>query len=83
MHDLIWYGVVGIITGWLASVLVQGKGMGLIADLVVGVLGAIVGGYLANTFDIHVAGFWGMLGMSVIGAVVLLVLIRLIRPSRA
>jgi len=83
IHSLIGIIVVGIIIGWLASVLVQGKGLGLLPDMVVGILGAFVGTFLSDKLNIHVAGFWGVFGMSVLGAVVLLVLIRLIRPSHA
>jgi uncharacterized membrane protein YeaQ/YmgE (transglycosylase-associated protein family) len=82
MHDLIWYGLVGLVTGWLASVLVQGKGMGILPDMVVGILGAVIGGYLAPKLNIHVSGFWGALGLSVLGSVILLVGIRLLKPSR-
>ena len=81
MHDLIWYAIMGLIVGWLASHLVQGRGMGILADIVVGILGALVGGFLAGKLEIHVAGFWGNLGISVLGAVVLLVIIRLIKSS--
>ena len=81
MHALIWYAVMGLIVGWLASHLVQGKGMGIIADIVVGILGALLGGFLADKLQIHVAGFWGSLGVSVLGAVVLLVIIRLSKSS--
>ena len=82
IHSLIGIIVVGIIIGWLASVLVQGKGLGLLPDMVVGILGAFIGTFLSDKLNIHVAGFWGVLGMSVLGAVVLLVLIQLIRPAR-
>lgn len=81
IHSLIGIIVVGILVGWLASVLVQGKGMGLIPDMVVGILGAFIGTFLADFFHIHIGGFLGTLGMSVVGAVVLLVGIRLLKPS--
>lgn len=81
IHSLIGVVVAGIIVGWLASVLVQGKGMGLIPDMVVGILGAFIGTLLANFFNIHIGGFWGTLGTSVLGAVVLLVGIRILKPS--
>lgn len=81
MHSLIGTVVVGIIVGWLASVLVQGKGMGIIPDMVVGILGAFIGTFLADFFHIQIGGFFGALAISVLGAVVLLVGIRLLKPS--
>jgi uncharacterized membrane protein YeaQ/YmgE (transglycosylase-associated protein family) len=81
-HELIWYLIVGLLTGWLASLLVQGRGMGAIADVVVGILGAVIGGFLADELDIQVGGFFSALGISLIGAVLLLLALRVVMPSR-
>jgi uncharacterized membrane protein YeaQ/YmgE (transglycosylase-associated protein family) len=81
MHQLIWDLIIGAIIGWLAGLIVQGAGMGILTNIVVGILGAFLGGYLATVLQINVSGFWGALGMSVAGAVVLLVLLRLIRSK--
>ncbi len=62
-HHLIWTAIIGLLVGWLASVIVQGKGMGIIPDMVVGILGALVGSFLANTLHIYVNGrFLGEFG---------------------
>jgi uncharacterized membrane protein YeaQ/YmgE (transglycosylase-associated protein family) len=81
-HDLLWYAIVGLVTGWLSGVLVQGHGMGIVRDIAVGVVGALIGGFLAGELDIRVGGFFGALGMSVIGAVLFLVVLRALMPSR-
>ncbi|MGH7740018.1 MAG: GlsB/YeaQ/YmgE family stress response membrane protein [bacterium] len=81
MHQLIWDILVGIVIGWLAGLVVQGKGLGILGNMVVGILGAILGGYLSGFLHVSVSGFWSALGMSVLGAVVLLVLLRLIRDK--
>jgi uncharacterized membrane protein YeaQ/YmgE (transglycosylase-associated protein family) len=80
-HSLIGIVVVGILVGWLASKLVQGKGMGLLPDMVVGILGALLGGFLADFFNISVNGLLETFGMYVLGAVVLLIGIRLLKSS--
>ncbi len=49
-HSLSGLVLVGILTGWVASKLVHGKGMGIIPDMVVGILGALLGGFLADFF---------------------------------
>ncbi len=80
-HSLISIVLVGLLTGWLASKLVQGKGMGIIPDMVVGILGALLGGFLSNFFHIPMNNWWQTFGVYVLGSVVLLVSIRLIKPS--
>lgn len=83
IHNFVWFLVVGGLAGWIASVLVQGWGLGLIGDIAVGVTGAFLGGFFAYQFNITVYGFWEVLGMSILGAVVLLVIFRaLSRPRR-
>lgn len=80
-HSLIGIIVVGILTGWLASKLVHGKGMGLIPDMVVGILGALLGGFLAHFFNIPMDNGAETFGVYLLGSVVLLVGIRLLKPA--
>lgn len=76
---LLW-AVVGLISGWLASAVVGG-GYGLIGDIVVGVVGAFVGGYLFRQLHLTVpfGGLPGTIFVAFIGAVVLILVLRLIR----
>ncbi len=76
LHNLVWFLLVGGLAGWLASSLVMGGGMGIIADIAVGVAGALVGGILADSFNWNIYGFWGVLGVSILGAMILIVLFR-------
>ena len=80
-HDFVWFLIVGGLAGWIASVLVEGGGLGLIGDIVVGIIGGFLGGFFAYQFNIAVYGFWGVLGMSVFGAVILLIILRLFSRS--
>jgi uncharacterized membrane protein YeaQ/YmgE (transglycosylase-associated protein family) len=76
---LVWL-VVGAVAGWLASTLVRGGGMGLIGDIVVGILGAFIGGWLLPRLGIHMGiGLVSVVISATIGAVVLLLILRLIR----
>ena len=62
---IIWSLIIGALAGWLAGVIVRGYGFGLIGNLVVGVLGALVGDWLFGTLG------WGSgTGMTFIGALV-------------
>ena len=70
---------VGLVAGWLAGHLVKGGGFGLVGNIAVGVVGALIGGFLARNVGFSVgSGFWGSLLTATLGAVVLLVLIRLV-----
>jgi len=83
MYGILLYLVIGLIVGWLASMLVKGSGLSVLGAIVVGIVGAEIGGWLARA-----VGFGGegetlrSLVMSVIGAVVLLLIIRLIKRRR-
>ena len=85
MHDIatqnliIWL-IVGAIAGWLAGVVVRGGGFGLVGDIVVGIIGAFVAGWLFPQLGFHLAvGIVGVILDAAIGAIVLLLIIRLIR----
>ncbi len=64
--------VIGILAGWIAGLIMHGRGFGPVADLVIGVVGAVIGGLLFDLMNITAYGFVGALAMSVLGAVVLL-----------
>ena len=54
--NFLWFLIVGLVAGWLAGVLVKGGGFGLIGDLIVGVLGAFLGGFLFSSFGASSGG---------------------------
>jgi uncharacterized membrane protein YeaQ/YmgE (transglycosylase-associated protein family) len=64
--------IIGAIAGWLAGVIKKGKGFGLGGNLLVGILGAILGGFLFNLIGLASTGMIGSLVVSTIGAVLLL-----------
>lgn len=72
--------LIGLIAGWLAGRIMKGKGFGLVGNLILGVAGAILGGFLFSLLKIQTA--WGIIGSlitAVIGAIILIWLISLIR----
>jgi uncharacterized membrane protein YeaQ/YmgE (transglycosylase-associated protein family) len=74
------------IAGWLAGLLVQGTGFGLVGDIVVGVLGALIAGFLFPMLGIALALGGGLLGaiiLAFIGAVILLVIVKVIKQLTA
>jgi len=82
MGILSWI-VVGLIAGWLAGQVMRGGGYGLVGDIVVGVLGAIIGGFLAGQLlgiKDAVSGFnVGSIVVAFIGSVILIAVLRAIR----
>ena len=70
---------VGLIAGWLADIFVKGISFGLIGDLIVGVIGAFIGGFLFSLIGIGGGGILWSIFAAFIGAIILLVIIRLIR----
>ena len=76
---LIWL-VIGAIAAWLASHLIKGGGYGLIGDIIVGIVGSVIAGYLLPRMGIHLgAGFVRSVISAFIGACLLLAVLRLVK----
>lgn len=83
--DLLTWFIVGLIAGILSSFVAGGIGYGIIGDIVVGIVGAFVGGWLFFAqlgLTTPFAGLAGTIFVAFVGAVVLLVVLRLIRGAR-
>ena len=81
MGYLVWVVLLGITAGWLAGKITRGSGFGLLGDLVVGVVGSLVGNFLFGLLGLAAYGLIGRLIVAVVGAVVPLWLIRLIKQA--
>lgn len=80
--NLLWFLGIGLLAGWLAGLLVRGGGFGLIGDLIVGVVGAFLGGFLFSHLGVSAGGgLAGRIIVATVGAVVLLFLIRVIKQA--
>jgi uncharacterized membrane protein YeaQ/YmgE (transglycosylase-associated protein family) len=70
--------LVGLVAGWLAGRIVDGGGFGLIGDIAIGIVGALIGSWLMPRLGIHIAsGVISSIIVATIGAVLLLVIVRL------
>lgn len=81
--DLLTWLIVGLIAGVLASLVMGGTGYGIIGDIIIGIVGAFVGGWIFDALAVN-APFEGLAGtifVAFIGAVVLLFVIRLLRGA--
>jgi uncharacterized membrane protein YeaQ/YmgE (transglycosylase-associated protein family) len=80
VETLIIFLVIGAVAGWLAGVLVRGYGFGLVGNMLVGVIGSFIGGWLFTSFHlIHGGGLLGSVIGATAGAVLLLIIVRLFR----
>jgi uncharacterized membrane protein YeaQ/YmgE (transglycosylase-associated protein family) len=80
--SMIVFLIIGAAAGWLAGVIVKGRGFGILGDIVIGIIGAFLGGFLLIAF-----GLAGLVGAGVIsailvatvGAVILLVIVKIFK----
>jgi uncharacterized membrane protein YeaQ/YmgE (transglycosylase-associated protein family) len=78
---LIWL-LVGAVAGWLAGMIVKGGGFGLLGDIVVGIVGAFVGGWVLAQLGVSLGvGYVSVIASATVGAVLLLLLLRLVRRA--
>ena len=71
---------IGLIAGWLAGQIVQGTGFGIVGDLIIGIVGAFIGSWLLPQLGIHLgSGIIAAIINATIGALILLLIIRLVR----
>ena len=71
---------VGLVAGWLAGKVVRGSGFGIIGDIVIGIAGAFAATFLFPRLGIHIGvGLVSEIIYSAIGAIILLLVVRLIR----
>ncbi|MEQ8298437.1 MAG: GlsB/YeaQ/YmgE family stress response membrane protein [Nitratireductor sp.] len=82
IENLIVFIIIGAIAGWLAGLIVKGFGFGLLGNIVVGIVGAFIAGFLFPAIGISLGG--GILAAIIhatIGAVILLVIIKLVKSG--
>jgi uncharacterized membrane protein YeaQ/YmgE (transglycosylase-associated protein family) len=79
--NLIYWVVVGLIAGWAAGKIMKGGGYGTVMDIVLGIVGAVVGGWLMGMLGIQAGGLIGTIVVAIIGAVFLIWLSRLIKKA--
>jgi uncharacterized membrane protein YeaQ/YmgE (transglycosylase-associated protein family) len=77
--EILWFILIGLAAGWLAGQFMRGGGFGLLGDLLLGVAGAVVGGYMFHQLGLSAGGgLIGALIVATIGAVVVLFVVRML-----
>ena len=81
-RGLIGWILIGLIAGWLAGKISRGEGYGCIADIVLGLVGSLVGGWIFTRLGIFGCGFLYSLAAATLGAVILVSIVHLIAGKR-
>ena len=76
LATVVWWLLVGLIAGFLASVVMRGGGYGIVGDIIIGIVGAIIGGFLASLLGLGASGFLGTIIIAFIGACILIAILR-------
>lgn len=79
--SLISFLIIGLLAGWIASHLMEGKGYGLLGDIIIGIVGAFIGGYIFQWLGVTFGGFFGNIAISAIGAIIFLFIVNLIKKK--
>jgi uncharacterized membrane protein YeaQ/YmgE (transglycosylase-associated protein family) len=80
---LLIFLTIGALAGWLAGLIMGGEGMGLIVNILVGLVGAVIGGWLFEAAGIETGGLLGALLTATTGAIVLLFVVGFFTQSRS
>jgi len=73
--------IIGLIAGWLAGKLLKGSGYGIVADILLGLIGAVIGSWLFGQLGIVATGSVGFLATATVGAMVLVGAVHLLRGA--
>ena len=80
--EFLWFILIGLAAGWLAGQFMSGGGYGVVGDILLGVVGAVVGGFLFRQVGLSAGGgLIGALIVATIGAVVLIFLVRVVKRA--
>ncbi|HTN68236.1 MAG TPA: GlsB/YeaQ/YmgE family stress response membrane protein [Dysgonamonadaceae bacterium] len=77
----LWFIIIGILAGFIAGRLMRGGGFGIVVNLVVGIIGAVLGGWIFGLLGIVAGGIIGSLVTATVGAIVLLWIVSLFRRA--
>ena len=77
MHSILGWILIGLLAGWLTGKVTRGSGFGLLANTFLGLVGAVIGGWIFSHLGISAYGFIGSLAAATVGAIVLVAVGRL------
>jgi uncharacterized membrane protein YeaQ/YmgE (transglycosylase-associated protein family) len=81
MEHWIWFTLIGLAAGFLAGLVVKGHGFGVVGNIIVGIIGALLGGFLFRLIGLSATGKLGELICAFVGAIVLLFLLKFVKSK--
>ena len=81
-QSVIAWVIIGLIAGWLAGTVSRGRGFGCIADIVLGMVGAVIGGWIFEKLNIRGAGLLYSIAAATVGAVILVAVASIFSGGR-
>jgi uncharacterized membrane protein YeaQ/YmgE (transglycosylase-associated protein family) len=81
LTTVLWWLIIGLIAGFLASVVMRGGGYGVVGDIIVGIVGAFIGGFLMSLLGLGGSGVVWSIIVAFIGACILIAILRAISGS--
>jgi uncharacterized membrane protein YeaQ/YmgE (transglycosylase-associated protein family) len=79
IENIFTWLLVGLVSGWLAGLVMKGRGYGIAADILLGIVGAFIGGFLFGLMNVFASGVLGNIVVAFVGAVVVVTLVRTLR----
>jgi uncharacterized membrane protein YeaQ/YmgE (transglycosylase-associated protein family) len=73
---------VGLIAGFLASLVIRGRGYGCLRNIIVGLIGAVIGGIIVSQLNLGTFRFWGSVLVAFLGACILVIILQAFSFSR-
>ena len=81
-HGFFGWIIIGLLAGWIAGHLTRGRGFGCVLNVILGLIGAVIGGWVFTRLGIETWGFIGSLAAATVGAVLLVAIARLFASDR-
>ena len=76
LMEIFWFLLIGLAAGWLASLITKRERKGIVSYLIIGIIGAVLGGFVFRLLHLVAYGFIGELVTATVGAVILLFALR-------
>lgn len=79
--SFLWFLIIGGLAGWLAGLIMKGRGFGVLANIGIGIVGSFIGGFLFRMLQLSPSGRIGELVTATVGAVLLLAVVSAIKKA--
>ena len=79
--SFLYFLLIGLLAGWIAGLILKGRGFGVLGDLIIGCIGSLLGGFLFDLLGVHAAGLVSSLVCAILGAIAFIYLVRFLRRN--